>query len=138
MRGVVVVVFFGQQGGRSSRPPEKASLFRKQRLEDLASSSSLFWIDHRRRREQRSTQGRLKQKLHSAPLEKPPHLPQEEETIHLLDRFSRLYVRLCKDLREDSSVLLLYSMLHRNTEFLQFVAVRIDVDTLLLPLLEML
>ena len=52
--------------------------------------------------------------------------------------FSRLYVRLCKDLREDSSVLLLYSMLHRNTEFLQFVAVRSDVDTLLLPLLEML
>ena len=35
-------------------------------------------------------------------------------------------------------MLLLYSMLHRNTEFLQFVAVRIDVDTLLLPLLEML
>lgn len=52
--------------------------------------------------------------------------------------YSRLYDCLGACLRADTSTLLLYSLLHANPTFLEYVLVRTDLDTLLLPLLEVL
>ncbi|KAL0388542.1 UNVERIFIED_CONTAM: Dymeclin [Sesamum radiatum] len=43
-------------------------------------------------------------------------------------------VRLC--LAHETSVLLLYSLVHGNSDFLEYVLVRTDLDTLLMPMLE--
>lgn len=52
--------------------------------------------------------------------------------------FAALYDTLGLCLKEESSVLLLYSLVHGNPAFLEYVLVRTDIDTLLMPLLEML
>nr|CAD1828048.1 unnamed protein product [Ananas comosus var. bracteatus] len=41
-----------------------------------------------------------------------------------------------KCLNDESSVLLLYSLVHGNCDFLEYVLVRTDLDTLLMPILE--
>ncbi|KAI5058263.1 hypothetical protein GOP47_0026433 [Adiantum capillus-veneris] len=52
--------------------------------------------------------------------------------------FAALYDTLGLGLKEESSVLLLYSLVHGNPAFLEYVLVRTDIDTLLMPLMEML
>ncbi|XP_020273401.1 dymeclin isoform X4 [Asparagus officinalis] len=50
--------------------------------------------------------------------------------------FASLFDTLGLCLAEESSVLLLYSLLHGNSDFLEYVLVRTDLDTLLMPILE--
>ncbi|KAJ4967966.1 hypothetical protein NE237_014667 [Protea cynaroides] len=50
--------------------------------------------------------------------------------------FASLFDTLGMNLADESSVLLLYSLVHGNTDFLEYVLVRTDLDTLLMPILE--
>ncbi|GAB2210226.1 hypothetical protein Drorol1_Dr00015486 [Drosera rotundifolia] len=50
--------------------------------------------------------------------------------------FAILFDTLGMCLSNESSVLLLYSLLHGNADFLEYVLVRTDLDTLLMPVLE--
>ncbi|XAR57285.1 hypothetical protein NMG60_11025365 [Bertholletia excelsa] len=50
--------------------------------------------------------------------------------------FASLFDTLGKYLADESAVLLLYSLVHGNSDFLEYVLVRTDLDTLLMPLLE--
>ncbi|GBG64367.1 hypothetical protein CBR_g41568 [Chara braunii] len=52
--------------------------------------------------------------------------------------YSSLYDMLGATLSDERSTLLLYSLVHSNRSFLEYVLVRTDLDTLLMPLLEML
>lgn len=52
--------------------------------------------------------------------------------------FASLFDTLGMCLADESSVLLLYSLVHGNSDFLEYVLVRTDLDTLLMPILEML
>ena len=52
--------------------------------------------------------------------------------------FSDLYETLGLCLVDDRSTLLLYSLLHGNPSFLEYCLVRQDLDTVMLPLMEML
>eukprot|EP00246_Nothoceros_aenigmaticus_P008136 TRINITY_DN22636_c0_g1_i1.p1 TRINITY_DN22636_c0_g1~~TRINITY_DN22636_c0_g1_i1.p1 ORF type:complete len:391 (+),score=61.60 TRINITY_DN22636_c0_g1_i1:329-1501(+) len=52
--------------------------------------------------------------------------------------FSALYDTLGASLLDDRSTLLLYSLVHGNPAFLEYVLVRTDLDTLLMPVMEML
>jgi hypothetical protein len=50
--------------------------------------------------------------------------------------FASLFDTLGMCLADESAVLLLYSLVHGNPDFLEYVLVRTDMDTLLMPLLE--
>ncbi|KAK4357149.1 hypothetical protein RND71_022759 [Anisodus tanguticus] len=50
--------------------------------------------------------------------------------------FASLFDTLGMCLADETSVLLLYSLIHGNSDFLEYVLVRTDLDTLLMPLLE--
>ncbi|XP_073026003.1 uncharacterized protein [Primulina eburnea] len=50
--------------------------------------------------------------------------------------FASLFDVLCVCLADETSVLLLYSLVHGNSDFLEYVLVRTDLDTLLMPMLE--
>lgn len=50
--------------------------------------------------------------------------------------FASLFDTLGLYLSDESSVLLLYSLVHGNSDFLEYVLVRTDLDTLLIPILE--
>ncbi|KAH6816394.1 dyggve-melchior-clausen syndrome protein [Perilla frutescens var. frutescens] len=50
--------------------------------------------------------------------------------------FASLFDTLGMCLTNETSVLLLYSLVHGNSNFLEYVLVRTDADTLLMPLLE--
>ncbi|GMH08470.1 hypothetical protein Nepgr_010310 [Nepenthes gracilis] len=50
--------------------------------------------------------------------------------------FAALFDTLGMCLSDESSVLLLYSLVHENADFLEYVLVRTDLDTLLMPILE--
>ncbi|XP_057771541.1 uncharacterized protein LOC130991379 isoform X2 [Salvia miltiorrhiza] len=50
--------------------------------------------------------------------------------------FASLFDTLGMCLANEASVLLLYSLVHGNSKFLEYVLVRTDVDTLLMPMLE--
>ncbi|CAO2182735.1 unnamed protein product [Urochloa humidicola] len=52
--------------------------------------------------------------------------------------FALLFDALGRCLNDESSVLLLYSLVHGNCDFQEYVLVRTDLDTLLMPILEML
>ncbi|KAH9298090.1 hypothetical protein KI387_029772 [Taxus chinensis] len=52
--------------------------------------------------------------------------------------FASLFDTLGCCMTDESSILLLYSLLHGNSDFLEYVLVRTDLDTLLMPVLEML
>eukprot|EP01018_Ginkgo_biloba_P004035 Gb_15046 [translate_table: standard] len=52
--------------------------------------------------------------------------------------FASLFDTLGVCLTDESSILLLYSLVHGNSDFLEYVLVRTDLDTLLMPVLEML
>ncbi|KAK1265782.1 hypothetical protein QJS04_geneDACA023212 [Acorus gramineus] len=52
--------------------------------------------------------------------------------------FASLFDTLGLCLADESSVLLLYSLVQGNSDFLEYVLVRTDLDTLLMPVLEML
>ncbi|KAM3332872.1 hypothetical protein ACQJBY_028165 [Aegilops geniculata] len=52
--------------------------------------------------------------------------------------FASLFDALGTCLKDESSVLLLYSLVHGNCDFQEYVLVRTDLDTLLMPILEML
>ncbi|KAA8548686.1 hypothetical protein F0562_000370 [Nyssa sinensis] len=50
--------------------------------------------------------------------------------------FASLFDTLGMCLANETSVLLLYSLVHGNSDFLEYVLVRTDMDTLLMPILE--
>ncbi|PIA45068.1 hypothetical protein AQUCO_01700543v1 [Aquilegia coerulea] len=50
--------------------------------------------------------------------------------------FASLFDTLGLHLADEDSVLLLYSLVHGNSDFLEYVLVRTDLDTLLIPILE--
>ncbi|KAL3812564.1 hypothetical protein ACJIZ3_013832 [Penstemon smallii] len=50
--------------------------------------------------------------------------------------FASLFDTLGMCLTDETSVLLLYSLVHGNSDFLEYVLVRTDLDTLLMPMLE--
>lgn len=50
--------------------------------------------------------------------------------------FASLFDTLGMCLADEASVLLLYSLVHGNSDFLEYVLVRTDLDTLLMPILE--
>ncbi|XP_071691533.1 uncharacterized protein [Rutidosis leptorrhynchoides] len=50
--------------------------------------------------------------------------------------FASLFDTLGMCLSDENAVLLLYSLVHGNSDFLEYVLVRTDIDTLLMPLLE--
>ncbi|KAI7756147.1 hypothetical protein M8C21_023994 [Ambrosia artemisiifolia] len=50
--------------------------------------------------------------------------------------FASLYDTLGMCLTDETAVLLLYALVHGNSDFLEYVLVRTDIDTLLMPLLE--
>ncbi|CAL5371493.1 unnamed protein product [Camellia sinensis] len=45
-------------------------------------------------------------------------------------------VPMCSYLADETAILLLYSLVHGNSNFLEYVLVRTDLDTLLMPMLE--
>ncbi|KAK7279271.1 hypothetical protein RJT34_24318 [Clitoria ternatea] len=55
---------------------------------------------------------------------------------HVKLPFASLFDTLGMCLADETAVLLLYSLLQGNSTFLEYVLVRIDLDTLLLPILE--
>ncbi|GFY85032.1 hypothetical protein Acr_03g0018060 [Actinidia rufa] len=57
-----------------------------------------------------------------------------EFDIELILREMHTVVHLC--LADETAVLLLYSLVHGNSDFLEYVLVRTDLDTLLMPMLE--
>ncbi|XP_043695476.1 dymeclin-like [Telopea speciosissima] len=50
--------------------------------------------------------------------------------------FASLFDTLGLHLADESSILLLYSLVHGNSDFLEYVLVRTDLDTLVMPILE--
>ncbi|XP_057957180.1 uncharacterized protein LOC131150470 [Malania oleifera] len=50
--------------------------------------------------------------------------------------FASLFDTLGMCLADEAAVLLLYSLVHGNSDFLEYVLVRTDLDTLLMPILE--
>ncbi|GAV57551.1 Dymeclin domain-containing protein [Cephalotus follicularis] len=50
--------------------------------------------------------------------------------------FASLFDSLGMSLADEAAVLLLYSLIHGNSDFLEYVLVRTDLDTLLMPILE--
>ncbi|KAM7278037.1 hypothetical protein ACFE04_005171 [Oxalis oulophora] len=50
--------------------------------------------------------------------------------------FASLFDTLGMCLADETAVLLLYSLIHGNSDFLEYVLVRTDLDTLLMPMLE--
>ncbi|KAL6971659.1 hypothetical protein U1Q18_031338 [Sarracenia purpurea var. burkii] len=50
--------------------------------------------------------------------------------------FASLFDTLGMYLADETAVLLLYSLVHGNSDFLEYVLVRTDLDTLLMPMLE--
>eukprot|EP00252_Welwitschia_mirabilis_P020819 TRINITY_DN5186_c0_g2_i1.p1 TRINITY_DN5186_c0_g2~~TRINITY_DN5186_c0_g2_i1.p1 ORF type:complete len:724 (+),score=122.40 TRINITY_DN5186_c0_g2_i1:15-2186(+) len=52
--------------------------------------------------------------------------------------FASLFDVLGVYLTDETSILLLYTLLHGNSDFLEYVLVRTDIDTLIMPILEML
>ncbi|KNA10632.1 hypothetical protein SOVF_142540, partial [Spinacia oleracea] len=52
--------------------------------------------------------------------------------------FASLYDTLGMCLADEAAILLLYSLVHGNADFLEYVLVRTDLDTLLMPILEIL
>ncbi|KAJ0681748.1 putative dymeclin [Helianthus annuus] len=50
--------------------------------------------------------------------------------------FASLYDTLGMCLTDETAVLLLYALVHGNSDFLEYVLVRTEIDTLLMPLLE--
>ncbi|CAO2832053.1 unnamed protein product [Amaranthus hypochondriacus] len=52
--------------------------------------------------------------------------------------FASLYDTLGMCLADEAAVLLLYSLVHGNVDFLEYLLVRTDLDTLLMPILEIL
>lgn len=50
--------------------------------------------------------------------------------------FASLFDTLGMCLADETAVLLLYSLVHGNSDFLEYVLVRTDLDTLLMPILE--
>ncbi|KAJ7954834.1 dymeclin [Quillaja saponaria] len=55
---------------------------------------------------------------------------------HVKLPFASLFDTLGMCLADETAVLLLYSLLQGNSDFLEYVLVRIDLDTLLMPILE--
>ncbi|KAM7257579.1 hypothetical protein ACFE04_013320 [Oxalis oulophora] len=64
----------------------------------------------------------VEQNAHSGPLVRLP--------------FASLFDTLGMCLSDETAVLLLYSLIHGNSDFLEYVLVRTDLDTLVMPLLE--
>ncbi|RDD47080.1 Dymeclin [Trichoplax sp. H2] len=51
---------------------------------------------------------------------------------------SQLYNTICKELHADETTLLLYLLLHRNPSFASYVLSRVDIDSLVIPILKLL
>ncbi|KAG9488324.1 hypothetical protein GDO78_007888 [Eleutherodactylus coqui] len=66
----------------------------------------------------------------SVPLSPSPHSFQIN--------FNSLYTALCEQQRSDQATLLLYTLLHQNTNVRTYVLARTDIESLVLPILEIL
>ncbi|XP_019866777.2 dymeclin [Aethina tumida] len=61
--------------------------------------------------------------------------PIESGTLFKID-FDALYVTLCKKASGDSATLLLYLLLHRNPAFKTYLLGRLDLESLIIPILK--
>ncbi|XP_058850139.1 dymeclin-like isoform X1 [Acipenser ruthenus] len=52
--------------------------------------------------------------------------------------FNSLYTALCEQQKSDQATLLLYTLLHQNTNFRTYMLARTDMDNLVMPILEIL
>ncbi|CAI9733168.1 Hypothetical predicted protein [Octopus vulgaris] len=64
-------------------------------------------------------------------------VPTEAVATFKLD-FSKLYNTLCETLRDDQTTLLLYLLLHRNSHMKAFILSRTNIDSLVMPILQIL
>lgn len=64
--------------------------------------------------------------------------PEEIDKGVIRVPYNALFNTIGSCLVDDRSTLMLYSLIHGNAYFLEYVLVRTDLDTLLMPLLEML
>uniref|UniRef100_A0A3Q2W4H7 Dymeclin n=1 Tax=Haplochromis burtoni TaxID=8153 RepID=A0A3Q2W4H7_HAPBU len=64
-------------------------------------------------------------------------LPVEQPHTFQIN-FNSLYTALCEQQRSDQATLLLYTLLHQNTNMRTYVLSRTDMDNLVLPILEIL
>uniref|UniRef100_A0A0L8GD18 Dymeclin n=1 Tax=Octopus bimaculoides TaxID=37653 RepID=A0A0L8GD18_OCTBM len=64
-------------------------------------------------------------------------VPTEAVATFKLD-FSKLYNTLCETLRDDQTTLLLYLLLHRNPHMKAFILSRTNIDSLVMPILQIL
>lgn len=55
-------------------------------------------------------------------------------TLHM----GMLYTAICRDLHKDQTTLLLYLLLHRNSNVASFILSRTDIDNLVMPILKLL
>jgi len=62
--------------------------------------------------------------------------PEKEQSFPL--NFKRLYYAISRDLEMDQTVLLLYLLLHKNQSFLRYLLQRQDLDTVVVPILQVL
>ncbi|XP_018517839.1 dymeclin isoform X1 [Lates calcarifer] len=64
-------------------------------------------------------------------------LPMEQPHTFQIN-FNSLYTALCEQQRSDQATLLLYTLLHQNTNMRTYMLSRTDMDNLVLPILEIL
>uniref|UniRef100_A0A667Z219 Dymeclin n=1 Tax=Myripristis murdjan TaxID=586833 RepID=A0A667Z219_9TELE len=64
-------------------------------------------------------------------------LPVEQPHTFQIN-FNSLYTALCEQQRSDQATLLLYTLLHQNTNMRTYVLSRTDMDNLVMPILEIL
>ncbi|XP_044746620.1 dymeclin [Coccinella septempunctata] len=64
-----------------------------------------------------------------------PILPTKDGTLFKLD-FSSFYETLCKRASGEAETLLLYLLLHRNSNFKKYLLSRLDIEQLVIPILK--
>ncbi|KAK7896546.1 hypothetical protein WMY93_021871 [Mugilogobius chulae] len=65
-------------------------------------------------------------------------VPPVEQPHTFQINFNSLYTALCEQQRSDQATLLLYTLLHQNTNMRTYILSRTDMDNLVLPILEIL
>ncbi|XP_062511893.1 dymeclin-like isoform X2 [Corticium candelabrum] len=63
---------------------------------------------------------------------------QQKSEVSFVLQLDQLYFALCRDLKQDQAILLLYMLLHENTNMAAFIFSRSDVENLVLPILKLL
>ncbi|XP_028106952.1 dymeclin-like [Camellia sinensis] len=76
-------------------------------------------------------------RIHSPVLIFFTHIPDNLDVANSLKRLaSRSSWTIIRYLADETAILLLYSLVHGNSNFLEYVLVRTDLETLLMPMLE--